>query len=158
MRCISFLMLIPFTDVHPAGVQSGDIRLFGDVRNGYGGVEYHSLLSGWSGICPDSFWNDSDAAAVCQYLGYTSGSVANPVTILSDSSKRIPRRVHSAARCVTTNSVTSGVCTFNRGSSCTSPEGRFAAVQCSKFNYVYMFAVTLITGRIWRGRGGSSPL
>lgn len=125
-------MLVSCTDIHPAGPLSGDIRLFGDVRNGYGAVEIYSITRGWLGICPDRFWTDSDAVAVCQHLGYSSGSVSDPVFVSSDSNNRIPPRMLYAASCPAANGTSFGVCSFRIGSQCASAEGRFAAVQCSK--------------------------
>ena len=66
-------------DVHPAGLQSGDIRLFGDTRNGYGAVQIYTIILGWQGICPDSSWSHSDASTICQHLGYDDGFVATPI-------------------------------------------------------------------------------
>ena len=126
----------------PGGLQSGDIRLFGDVRNGYGAVEIYSLSRGWQGICPDSFWSNTDAATVCQDLGYQSGTIADPVFALRTTSNnrippRIPPRNLYAASCpaTVTNQLSLGVCSFqiqSLASDCESSEGMFAAVQCSK--------------------------
>ena len=120
-------------------MQSGDIRLFGDVRNGYGAVEIYSLSRGWQGICPDRFWSNSDAATVCRDLGYQSGTILSPVFALRTLNTRIPPRTLYAARCPATATVTGelplGVCSFQiqrLTSDCASSEGVFAAVNCSK--------------------------
>ncbi len=52
----------------------GDVRLVGSVANGEGAVEIFPTV-GWSSICPDSSWEDSDALAICQNLGYESGRI-----------------------------------------------------------------------------------
>ena len=51
----------------------GDLRLIGSTANGAGAVEIYSRL-GWTTICPDDQWSNSDADAVCQRLGYDSGT------------------------------------------------------------------------------------
>ena len=53
-------------------VAEGDLRLVGSTANGQGAVEIYSRL-GWTSICPDEEWTDSDADVVCQRLGYDSG-------------------------------------------------------------------------------------
>lgn len=52
--------------------REGDVRLKGSVANGRGAVEIYTRL-GWSSICPDSSWTSTDAAVICQNLGYESG-------------------------------------------------------------------------------------
>lgn len=54
-------------------VTEGDLRLIGSTSNGVGAVEIYTQL-GWTTICPDSEWSNSDANAVCQRLGYDSGT------------------------------------------------------------------------------------
>ena len=124
--------------VHPGnGPQSGDIRLFGDVRDGHGAVQIYTVTLGWQGICPDSSWTNSDAAIVCQDLGYQSGSIATPVSVVSGPSGLPSSRQLYGANCPgrSTDDVMTGVCSFrvqgSRGN-CAFPEGTFAAVQCSK--------------------------
>ena len=63
------------TDIHPAGEQVGDLRLYGDTGDGQGAVEIFTTF-GWSSICPDGF-DSSDAVVICQQFGYDTGSVAN---------------------------------------------------------------------------------
>lgn len=53
-------------------VTEGDLRLVGSTANGHGAVEIYTRL-GWSSICPDDEWTNSDAAVICQRLGYGSG-------------------------------------------------------------------------------------
>lgn len=60
------------SELHIAGGQIGDVRLFGDVENGRGAVEILTSL-GWTGICPD-VWSGSSARIVCEALGYDFGS------------------------------------------------------------------------------------
>lgn len=124
--------------VHPSnGPQSGDIRLFGDVRDGHGAVQIYTVTLGWQGICPDSSWTDSDAATVCQDLGYQSGSVATPVAVVGGPNGLPSSRQLYGANCPgrSTDDVMTGVCSFrvqgSRGN-CAFPEGTFAAVQCSE--------------------------
>ena len=59
-------------DVHVAGQQAGDVRLFGPVLNGQGAVEIFTEQLGWTAICPEN-WDNSHARAVCQALGYDTG-------------------------------------------------------------------------------------
>lgn len=66
---------IHHTDIHPAGEQVGDLRLYGDPRNGRGAVEIFTQF-GWSSICHDGF-DPSDALVICQQFGYEMGSVMN---------------------------------------------------------------------------------
>ena len=123
----------------------GDIRLFGDARNGYGAVEIYSSTRGWLGICPDSFWTDSDAVAVCQHLGYSGGSISDPVFVSSGSSNRIPPRMLYAASCPAAGGdISFGVCSFRISPQCASAEGRFAAIQCSKL-IIKFFRSTVVT-------------
>ena len=134
-------MYLILADVHPAGVQSGDIRLFGDTRNGYGAVEIYSTTRGWQGICPDSFWTDSDAATICQDLGYQSGTNMISIFDLAGSNNRIPPRGLYAASCpaVISSDVTLGVCSFRietTFSTCPFSPGLFAAVRCSELSII----------------------
>lgn len=70
-----FTLLSP-TDLHTIATTSnllyGDVRLVGNQENGRGAVEISTNL-GWTTICPDSSWTDSDANAICQILGYDFG-------------------------------------------------------------------------------------
>ena len=125
--------------VHPGGAQAGDIRLFGDFRNGHGAVQIYSITLGWQGICPDDSWTDSDAATICRDLGYDGGSVADPVDTDSGPGGLVPTRQLYDAKCpgINTDDIRAGVCSFriqrlNSPLDCVAPEGRFAAVQCSK--------------------------
>ena len=125
-------------DVHPTGLQSGDIRLFGDTRNGHGAVQIYTVTQGWQGICPDGFWTDSDASTICQQLGYDGGSVATPIDALHGPGGEPLSRNLFDAKCPgsSTDDVTTELCSFRIQSStarCVSPEGKFAALQCSKF-------------------------
>ena len=121
------------TDVHLPGPQSGDIRLFGDPRDGYGAVEIYSIVAGWWGICPDFTWTDSDASAICQDLGYANGSIIAPIIV--SSSFRTNFQLYSPS-CPPSSGdpLTLGVCSFQTAPSssnvCTS--NRFAALRCSK--------------------------
>ena len=130
-------LFISHTVVHPSnGPQSGDIRLFGDVRDGHGAVQIYTVTLGWQGICPDNSWTDSDAATICEDLGYQSGSIATPVAVVSGPNGQSSRQLYGA-NCPgsSTDDVTTGVCSFRiQGSrtNCAFPEGTFAAVQCSK--------------------------
>ena len=131
--------------VHPGGgPQSGDIRLFGDVRNGRGAVQIYTTTLGWQGVCPDSSWTDSDAVIVCQDLGYQSGSIASPVNSLSGPDGQPSSRQLYNAECPgrSADDVTTGVCSFSIQSSpsgnCPFPDGTFAAVQCSKLSVMYI--------------------
>ena len=130
----NFIMaLLIFIDVHPAGQQTGDTRLFGDPRNGYGAVEIYSSRAGWRGICPDFTWTDSDATTICQDLGYASGSIIAPITV--SSSFRTTVQLYSPS-CPPSSGdlVTLGVCSFQTAPSSTSvcTSNRFAALRCSK--------------------------
>ena len=125
------------TGAHPPGEQSGDIRLFGDPRNGYGAVEIYSNMNGWQGICPDSSWTDSDAVTICQDLGYASGAVAEPINVISNLTIRVPSfRLH-AANCPPSagDPLTLGVCSFlgKQFTISDCPLNQFAAVNCSKY-------------------------
>ena len=62
-------------ELHVAGEQLGDVRLFGSQENGHGGVEIFTQL-GWTGICPEG-WGNSDAHTLCQTLGYDLGTANN---------------------------------------------------------------------------------
>lgn len=124
--------------VHLGGIQSGDIRLFGDFRNGRGAVQIYSITLGWQGICPDNSWTDSDAATICRDLGYDGGSVALPIVTDSGPGGQTSARQLYEANCPGINAadIRAGVCSFRiqRTSvlrDCIAPEG-FAAVQCSK--------------------------
>ena len=125
------MVLFTSTDVHPPGQQIGDIRLFGDPRNGYGAVEI-STGAGWWGICPDSTWTDSDATTICQDLGYASGSIIAPITV---NSFRTTVQLYSPS-CPPSSGdpVTLGVCSFQTApsSSTICSSDRFAALRCSK--------------------------
>ena len=44
----------------------------GDTSNGNGAVEFYTGNS-WTGICPDSDWDNEDATVVCRQLGYSDG-------------------------------------------------------------------------------------
>ena len=61
-------------EVHIAGPQLGDVRLFGDVESGRGAIEMFTSL-GWTGICPDD-WSNTNARIVCQNLGYRAGATS----------------------------------------------------------------------------------
>ena len=119
-------------------MQSGDIRLFGDVRNGYGAVEIYSSPHDWQGICPDNSWSDSDAATICKDLGYRNGFLATPILTQSGPGGEAPSRLLYDAACpgVTGSANSFGVCSFMVGrsdsSNCGSPVGLYAAVRCSK--------------------------
>lgn len=122
---------------HPAGPQSGDVRLFGDTRNGHGAVQIFTITLGWQGICPDGFWTNSDASVICQQLGYHSGSVATPVEAVRGPGNDPLSRSLYDAKCPgrSVDEVTTNLCSFRLESTvarCAEPEGRFAAVQCSK--------------------------
>ena len=65
-------MVVP--DLHIAGEQIGDVRLFGARDSGVGAVEILTSL-GWTGICPDG-WSISNARIICQALGYDIGTRA----------------------------------------------------------------------------------
>ena len=130
-----YLYSFTCTDVHPAGEQSGDIRLFGDPRNGYGAVEIYSTVGGWLGICPDSSWTNSDAVTICQDLGYASGTVAAPITAINTLTNRAPSSQLYAANCPPRvgASMSLGVCSFESDSSASAClSNQFAAVNCSK--------------------------
>ncbi len=58
--------------MHKAGPQSGDIRLFGSIKNGDGAVEMFTG-SQWAMLCPDSSWVNSNARTLCTTLGYDGG-------------------------------------------------------------------------------------
>ena len=123
--------------VHPGGVQLGDIRLFGDTRNGHGAVQIYSITLGWQGICPDSSWTDSDAVTICQDLGYDSGSVATSVDDVTGPGGQVPTRLLYDAKCpgISNDDIRARVCSFRvqrSPSDCTAPEGRFAALQCGE--------------------------
>ena len=123
------------TDVHPAGEQSGDIRLFGDPRNGYGAVEIYSVRSGWQGICPDSSWTNNDAATICQDLGYASGTIISSIIAVNTATNRAPSGQLYAANCPPRagDPLVLGVCSFQDVpsiSDCIS--NQFAALRCSK--------------------------
>ena len=125
---------------HPGnGPQSGDIRLFGDTRNGHGAVQIFTGSQGWQGICPDNSWTNSDAATICQDLGYQSGTIATPVSAVSGPGGVASPRLLYASNCPgrQTDSIIAGVCSFAVQSSptdsCAFPQDSFAAVQCSKF-------------------------
>ena len=54
----------------------GDIRLIGDIRNGYGAVQLRDEDEGFIGICPDDgTFGTTEANIVCRQLGYDSGTV-----------------------------------------------------------------------------------
>ncbi len=66
-------MLLLILDLHTSSDRPlGDVRLVGSIENGEGAVEILTTV-GWSSICPDSSWEDSDALAICQNLGYVYG-------------------------------------------------------------------------------------
>lgn len=67
-----WICFTPFVELHVAGGQVGDVRLFGHTTNGRGAVEILTT-QGWSGICPDSSWGGTDARIICQSLGYDFG-------------------------------------------------------------------------------------
>lgn len=81
---------------------------------------------------------------ICQDLGYRHGSTGNPVdTPNGPGGQTSPRQLYDADcpnRPVTlANGIMAGVCSFRVQSSpgdCSVPEGRFAAVQCSKLNFL----------------------
>ena len=129
----SILILV----AHPAGPLSGDVRLFGDTRNGHGAVQIFTITLGWQGICPDGSWTNSDASVICQQLGYDRGSVATPVEAVRGPGNNPVSRDLYDAKCPgrSADEVTTDLCSFRLESTvtrCAEPEGRFAAVQCSK--------------------------
>lgn len=134
--------------VHPAESQSGDVRLFGDTRNGHGAVQIFTVTLGWQGICPDGSWTNGDASTICQHLGYDSGSVATPVdAVHGPGGERVTRSLYDA-KCpgISADEITTELCTFRIESSvarCAAPEGRFAAVQCSKLNVSVAYGYNL---------------
>ena len=145
-------MYIPssHTAVHSGGPQSGDIRLFGDARNGYGAVSIYSSTLGWLAICPDNSWTNTDTTQICRELGYQDGSITQPIRPLSGPGGSLPSRQLYAANCPASSGgdsisrVTIGVCSFGiqlSASSCTASEGMLAAVACSKL------ISTLLNGR-----------
>ena len=68
--------LFLYPSVSGALGEVGDIRLVGDVRNGYGAVQLRDFRTGFIGICPDDGTFDTiEANIVCRQLGYASGSV-----------------------------------------------------------------------------------
>ena len=115
------------------------MRLFGDTRNGHGAVQIFTITLRWQGICPDNSWTDSDAATICQHLGYAGGFVATPIdAVRGPDSDSVPlsRNLYDA-KCPGTSAdeITTELCTFRVESSvtrCAAPEGRLAALQCSK--------------------------
>ena len=128
--------------VHTGGIESGDIRLFGDTRNGRGAVSIYSATLGWLTICPDSSWTNRDALEICRDLGYQSGTIIPPIRPVSGPGGQVPPRVLYAASCPpnTGNDITLGICSFrieSSLSSCLSPEGMFAAVACSKLTQMF---------------------
>ena len=135
LNVVSFFAIV----VHPPGAQSGDVRLFGDTRNGHGAVQIFTITLGWQGICPDNSWTDSDAATICQHLGYAGGFVAAPIDAVrgpDGDSEPLSRNLYDA-KCPGTSAdeITTELCTFRIETSvarCAAPEGRFAALQCSK--------------------------
>ena len=131
------LLLTLNIDVHPPGVQPGDIRLFGDVRNGYGAVQVYTSLHGWQGICPDSTWSSGYPSAICRDLGYRSGSVADPVFADVVPGGESPSRLLYEMSCPS-GSDSVEECSFMLGgddtSNCNSPVGLYAAVECGEFN------------------------
>ena len=131
-----------YTAAHPSGPQSGDIRLFGDTRNGHGAVQIYTITVGWQGICPDGSWTNSDEITICRDLGYQHGSTGNPVDAVGGPGGQVsPHQLHDANCLIrlgrSADGITTGVCSFRVQSSsddCTVPDGRFAAVRCSKLN------------------------
>lgn len=126
---------------HPAGLQSGDVRLFGDTRNGYGAVQIYTITLGWQGICPDRFWTRSDASTICRQLGYNSGSVSTPIDAIRGPGGRPLSRSLYDAKCPgrSSDDITTDLCSFRIESSvarCAAPEGSFAALRCSKLKLV----------------------
>ena len=71
--CVSVCLSAGLHTLPSGTVIEGDLRLVGSTTNGRGAVEIYSRL-GWTSICPDEEWTDSDASVVCQRLGYDSGS------------------------------------------------------------------------------------
>ncbi len=61
-----------FSEIHVAGEQIGDVRLFGARSSGIGAVEILTSI-GWTGICPDT-WTGSSSNVICQALGYDFGT------------------------------------------------------------------------------------
>ena len=135
------------TAVHPGGPQPGDIRLFGDSRNGHGAVQIYTVTNGWQGICPDSSWTSSDAVTICQDLGYQYGNTGDPVGTSSGPGGQVsPRRLYDADCPIhpgrSAEGIIAGVCSFRvQGApdDCSVPEGRFAAVRCSKLIFFFFF-------------------
>lgn len=122
-----------------------DMVLFRYTRSHWVGREYAHA---------DDSWTDSDAATICRDLGYDGGSVADPVDTDSGPGGLVPTRQLYDAKCpgINTDDVRAGVCSFriqrsNSPLDCVAPEGRFAAVQCSKLRYsiVLMPALKLMS-------------
>ena len=139
--CDDYVNSFLCTDVHPTGEQSGDIRLFGDPRNGYGAVEIYSSRLNWQGICPDSSWTNTDAATICQDLGYASGTIIPPIIAVNSSTNRAPSGQLYAANCPPRagDPRNLGVCSFQdvpSNSGC--PSNQFAALRCSKLTLILM--------------------
>ena len=90
--------------VHPGGNKPGDIRLFGDVKNGHGAVSiYASNSDGWVSICPDDSWTDSVATIFCRELGYQNGFIAPPIHAGTGPGGEVPLRRLYDASCPATN-------------------------------------------------------
>ena len=84
---------------------------------------------------------------ICQDLGYQQGNTGNPVDTTSGPAGQVsPRQLYDAdcqtrpGRSADGTGITAGVCSFRLQDSpddCSVPEGRFAAVQCSKLNICF---------------------
>ena len=139
--------------------------MFGDTTNGHGAVQIYTLTNGWNGICPDSFWTDSDAVTICQHLGYHDGTIGDPVDTISGPGGEVSSRQLYDANCSihpgkssADGSITAGVCSFRVQSSpddCTAPGGMFATVRCGKLNdhpaKLCRIACSLFDIRDWEG-------
>ena len=127
---------ISYSDVHPEGVQQGDIRLFGDVRNGYGAVQIYTTTHGWTGICPDRTWTSGYPSAICRDLGYSGGTVVDPVlTTTGPGGQNLSRLIYEMS--CPSGSDSLDECSYmlndDKSAVCSSPDGLFAAVECGEF-------------------------
>ena len=125
-----------YSDVHPEGVQQGDIRLFGDVRNGCGAVQIYTTTHGWTGICPDSSWISGDPSAICRDLGYSGGTVVDPlVANTGPGGQTLSRLIYEMSCHLGSDSLDECSYMLNDDNSavCSSPVGLFAAVQCCEY-------------------------
>jgi hypothetical protein len=90
---------------------------------------------------------NNDASVICQQLGYPSGSVATPVeAVHGPGDDSLSRNLYDA-KCpgISADEVTTDLCSFRLESTvarCTEPEGRFAAVKCSKLNTIILYYIS----------------